>query len=200
MIQGIDVWNDNSVRKPKEPLSIQEVGYFGKLLKKSKKTLGGDDLLYLGVIDSVVRDNMVIKEKVVKKSYTDFRKYNLIMNMVCEIMILTPDQIRRKRRFENIVTARKLIVFFTRFVTQIPLQKIAKLLLDGDKYDHSTIINATKAAYSHILSNDRVFMIYFNDIKSRLNEQYGIEVNLESENPPIWFKNMKKLIHKMNHE
>lgn len=155
-----------------------------KLFDGSKNRHGLSKLM-LDIFSPIVIEEPVIENK------KEYKILNLIRLETALVMDMTVEQIRGNKRFRNQVTARSMIVFITRYVTDLSLKQIAKEISSSITKDHSTVIHSTNKAFDFIQNKDKNFIVPFEKVLQRIDLFYGIKIDLEDKSKmPLWYKKM----------
>lgn len=104
---------------------------------------------------------------------------------------LSLEKIKQPSRKQDVVRARCVIAWVTRWTTRMTHKKIGIALSSGKRKDHSTIVNAIRCAYDRIKSGDEYFMDLYNRVIEHLLYRYGIDV-LKYDKPEWYIRMINK--------
>lgn len=165
-------WQRELVTLPHCEFTVDELREASDRLRKEKK------LEYLTSLQEHVKKqlaknpqtNIVIAEKIVeaandllkgteiafreKNASADIEKFDRILVLTARCAGIKVSYIQLHRRFETITKARFVVIFCTRWLTPLSLNKIGELTIPKRPLDHSTCISACKSI-TDILSQSR---------------------------------------------
>jgi len=141
-----------------------------------------------------------IKNEIVKMKDVQKQRFQYIIEEVANETGITIDTIRDNKRRKEHVDARAMIVFLTRWTTNLSLSMIGKELSSHLPKDHSTVIHATKIAFNYLHAKDLQFGVSFYRIRQRLEAHYGIQFDINDHaNMPTWYRNMLSKLPSVEH-
>ncbi len=128
---------------------------------------------------------------VVAQAKTDAERMEAIAETVVNVTGFDLEYIREAKRGMLRVDARRLIIFFGRWVTKYGTKAIGAYVSSGIRKDHATILYNTEIVVDKLKVNDEQFVEKFMEVKKRLAQNYDIVIDLE--NPatyPNWYKRL----------
>lgn len=178
----------------KFPPNIVDVPAFNNF-KKLQEEVKNEVKVY-NDIEKEMFDNMIAamnpqqpeksaNEKKIEKLLNDRQIFQVICRVVCDVAGVLMEKIKEKRRYRETLIPRFLIIFFTRWATNLTLDEIGRAVVNGTKLDHCTVSNACAQIKNVIVTKKEKVYPLLRHIILQLREE-GIEINL-SYDQPKWY-------------
>lgn len=173
-------------------VDVKGLSYYKRIQEEVKQNTdhfekGETDMLFDMTDYFLVKESSEEKKKN-QEIINDRQKFITILQTVSDQTGVQVERIKEHSRFRELTIPRHMVIFLTRWSTELSMDDIGRAVINGVKLNHTTIINACKKIVEIIkLRDEKLFPMLQRIIYALRGE--GIYINLKCEQPS-WFLKM----------
>jgi chromosomal replication initiation ATPase DnaA len=144
--------------------------------------------MLFGITDNFIPKEDIEQKKVDDKFLNDREKFKIIYQVVADQSGMSMQELKGNRHFRRLVIPRWIVMFLTRWATDLSMEDIGRAIVNGVRLNHSTICYGCRQMKDAIESRDEKIYPILQKIIHALRAE-GIYINLKSEFP-VWYQRL----------